>query len=152
MEYDRFQQNHTLFIIGIIALLISLSLFAFSFYLMPFLLFNWIYDVPQFVLVWREWLRDDFHFTVMGASWIILLLLIIPALVCGYISYFASNYIDNRIYHLVPEKKEPQQREKIKRDMQETLVFLLKILGLVVLVLIAISVLQWILAIPPAAV
>jgi hypothetical protein len=151
MEYDRFQQNSILFIIGITALLISLSLFAFSFYIFPFLLWDWVYDVPAFVLVWREWLIEGHQFTHTGASWLVLLLFVTPALICGYVSYFASNYIDNRLYKFIPEKTALSKR-KFRQDVQDTLVFLLKLLGLAILVLVIISIIQWISAVPtPAA-
>ncbi|KTD20097.1 transmembrane protein [Legionella lansingensis] len=148
MEYDRFQQNSVLFVIGIIALLLSLSLFTICFYIFPFLLFDWVYNVPEFVSIWREWLIEEYNYTITGASWVILLIFLVPAFICGYISYFISNYIDNRLYGIVPEETAKKKRVEIRKDIQETLVFVLKILGLVILVLIGISILQWIVAVP----
>lgn len=148
MEYDRFQENSVLFVIGIIALLLSLSLLAFAFYILPFLLFNWVYDVPEFISIWREWLRFEYKFTTVGASWFILLMLLIPALICGYISYYASNYIDNRLHNIVPEKKVYSRKNQISRDIRETLKLVLKVLVLIILVLVGISLIQWFLAIP----
>ncbi|WED44351.1 hypothetical protein [Legionella cardiaca] len=148
MEYDRFQQNSVLFIIGMIALLLSLSLFAFAFYILPFLLFNWIYDVPEFISIWREWLREEYGFTLMGASWLMLLMFVLPALIFGFISYYASNYIDDRLYHLVPEKTNPEKQVEVRRDIQETLGFILKILGAIILILVGISIVQWLLSVP----
>jgi len=150
MEYDRFQKNSTLFIIGLIALLLSLSLFAFSFYILPFLLFGWVYDVPEFVSVWREWLKLEYHFTHVAASWIILLTFIIPALICGYISYFASNYIDNRIYNVVNREDLIVSRRR-QNYAQDSRVLLLKILSLAILIIIIITLLQWFISIPPRA-
>ncbi|KTC86756.1 hypothetical protein [Legionella brunensis] len=148
MEYDRFQQNSVLFVIGIITLLLSLSLFAFSFYILPFLLFDWVYDVPEFISIWREWLKEEYTFTDTGASWLILLIFIIPALIFGYISYLASNYIDNRLYNVVPKRAENERQGELKKDIQETLGFVLKILGAIILILVGISIIQWLLAVP----
>ncbi|OCH98541.1 hypothetical protein A8135_00415 [Legionella jamestowniensis] len=148
MERSRFQQNSALFIIGIIALVMSIVLFVFSIYIIPFLFWDWIYDVPEFISIWREWLKEEYNFTHLGATWSILIMLLAPAFVCGYLSYLASNYIDNRIYNILPEKVEGEMQGEIRRDLRETLLVIIKVLGAIILVLIIVSMVQWFLAVP----
>ncbi|CEK10658.1 hypothetical protein [Legionella hackeliae] len=148
MEHSRFQQNSALFVLGIITLVLSIVLFVFSFYIVPFLFWDWVYDVPEFVSIWREWLKEEYNFTQMGASWLILLFFILPALLCGFVSYFASNYIDNRLLHMLPQKIESEKHEAVRRDLQETLIGIIKIFGAIVLVLVIVSMIQWLLSIP----
>lgn len=147
MEGDRFEQNSKLFIIGLICLLISLTLFAFGLYILPYLLWNWSYNVPEFVYYWREWFREYYDISEVSASWIMILIFIIPAIITGFISHLASNYIDNQIHGIEQEKT--TKLPEIKKNVQETLSFGFKILLLIILVLIAVAFVQWIVAPTP---
>ncbi|WP_133140993.1 MULTISPECIES: hypothetical protein [Legionella] len=146
MERDRFQHHGMLFVVGLVCMLASLSLFAFGFYVLPYLLWNWSYGVPEFVLNLREWYKESYEFTESGSAWMVFFTFIIPAIITGLISQFSSNYIDNEIYHLNEEKLE--KRSEIKRDMQETLSFGLKVFLLIILVLVAVTLVEWLVA-PP---
>lgn len=147
MEYDRFNESRKLFIVGIITLLLSLSLLAFGLYILPYLLWNWFYKVPGFILKLREWFREEYKITEILASWFIFFMLIIPALVFGYISYKISNSIDNQIYHI--DTTTPEKKFKRTQDFQDSAKIGLKIIGLIVLILIIIAILQSILRITP---
>ena len=147
MEPDRFQKNGKLFVIGMIALLICLMLLAFSVYIFPSLLLQWNYSVPSFIFNWREWIKETYDLTYSGASWIIFLILIILAFICGYISYWASNYIDNQIYGIKNGSKEETQTE-VRKDLQTTVSFGFKVLLLIVLVLLVVSLVEWLIAVP----
>lgn len=144
MENDRYQQNSKLFVIGLICLLISLSLFAFGLYILPYLLWNWSYNVPEFVFVWREWLKETYNFSDSGASWSMILIFIIPAIITGFISHLASNRIDNQIYGVEQEKS--TSMPEIKKDIRESLGFGFKIFLLIILVLVAVALVQWLVA------
>lgn len=98
MEPDRYKNNHTVFIIGMISLLLSLSLLAFSFYILPFLLFGWQYDVPGFILFWRESLQTDYSLSSTLSCRLILLFYFGLACIFSLITYFSSNRIDDQIY------------------------------------------------------
>ncbi|WP_028388500.1 hypothetical protein [Legionella fairfieldensis] len=148
MEHDRYEQNSKLFVIGLLCLLLSLTLLAFGLYILPYLLWNWRYDIPDFVLSWREWLKEYYNFTDSGASWLIFLVFFIPAIICGFISRWASNYIDNQINGIVPAPEPQKHREEIKRDLQESFGFGLKIFLLIILVLVAVTALEWLIASP----
>ena len=149
MEYDRYQHNNKIFIIGLLCLLVSLSLLAFSIYILPYLLWNWTYNVPGFILDWRERLKEFYNFTDSGASWTIFLIFIIPAIICGYISQLTSNYMDNQIEGVKPETTTPEPPIEVKGDIQETIGFGLKIFLLIILVLVLVALLEWLIATPP---
>lgn len=98
MEPDRFQKNHTIFIMGMVALIAALSLFALSFFIMPSILLGWVYDTPAFIPNWVEILRNNYHYTNASAAKLVLLFLFLSAIFFSFIAYFCSNYIDNHIY------------------------------------------------------
>jgi len=107
MEPERYRQNHFLYVIGLIFLIFSLSLFAFSAYIIPFLLFKWSYDVPEFVSNWHHWLLER-NYSEAAACWLIFLSFIGLALLCAAIAHIASNRIDNQLYETdVKDKVEP---------------------------------------------
>lgn len=147
MEPDRFQQNSKIFLVGLICLLLCLSLLAFGFYILPYLLWNWSYKVPGSVLVLREWLRENYAFSEMGASWLIFLIFFIPAIICGLISQWSSNYIEKKMYGL--DRVSPEKHLEIHKDVQESISFGLKILLLILLVLAGVILLEWLIA-PPS--
>lgn len=147
MEQDRYQQNSLVFIIGMISLLLCLCFLAFSFYILPYLLFSWVYSVPGLILFMREWFRELFNFTENGASWLVFLSFFLPALIFGYISQLSSNYIDDRIYRI--KESTPLHTEEIKKDVQETLGFGLKLFLLILLVFVVVLAIEWLVAKPP---
>lgn len=147
MEYDRYQQNSKLFIIGIICLLLCLSLGAFSLYIIPSLLAGWVYNIPEFILVWQQRLIERHNFSQFGAGGVICLFFLISTLISGYISYWASNRIDDEIYGLNLEKPKPEV--EAHSDLKESFGFGFKVLLLIILTLVAIFFLQWLLTVPP---
>ncbi len=98
MEPDRYQENHVLYILGMLCLSISLSLLLFSFFTLPYLLFGWHYEVPGFIISWREWLVSNYGLGLKHASWLISLILFIVSFLFGIGAYSTSMRIDNAIY------------------------------------------------------
>lgn len=145
MEQDRYQKNHKIFIIGLFSLLLSLSLFAFSFYVMPNLLFGWYYDVPLFVMNLVEWLQYSYNYSSGAASKLIFLVIFLSALFFAGVAYYCSNRIDNQIYS---SELQSQKKTKSKRD---GLRLALKILVISILVFIAATLLEWSIYTPPPA-
>ncbi|MCA0404075.1 MAG: hypothetical protein LCH30_09810 [Proteobacteria bacterium] len=146
MEDDRYQQNSKLFITGLICLLFSLSLCAMGLYVLPYLLFGWNYSVPGFVITFREWLKESYAYSDFGSAMVTFLSFLVPGLICGFISYYASNHIDNQIFGIQPEKKESSV--DMKKEVKESLGFGLQLFLLIVLVIIAVFAVQWLVA-PP---
>ncbi|KTD21722.1 hypothetical protein [Legionella londiniensis] len=147
MEKNRYQQNHTLYIVCMINLVISIALFSFTLYLLPFLLFGWIYDVPEFVLTWREWMELRYEMTNLAASGFIFTVFFIFGLITAFIAYITSNKIENEIFGIKTENRDREIR--IKREARETASVLSKIVMIIILVFIAVVLLEWFLYVPP---
>lgn len=150
MEHDRYERNKPLFVLGMITLLLSIILFAFVIYLLPALLWDWRYDVPEFVFIWREKLRTGYGITETAASGIFIVMVLIPAIVSGFISYMVSNKIDNQIHPMINDEPEQQESEveATREDIRETLSFSMKLLLLLILVILVVWFAEWLIARP----
>ena len=144
MEQDRYQRNHKTFIIGLISLLLSLSLFAFSFYVMPNLLFGWYFEVPPFILDLVEWLQYTYNYSNSAASKLIFLVIFLLALFFAAVAYYCSNSIDNQIY-----SAELQHQKKSKNTKNDGFRVVLKILVISLLIFIAATLFEWSIYTPP---
>lgn len=147
MQNIPFQENKALYIVGIIGLILAMVLIAFSLYLLPHLLFGWVYDVPGWVIIWRENLVRTYDIGDQFASFVIFLIFFIPGLLAFYVAYVASNRLDNDIY--IRNRNEAKQII-LKRDISSTTNILLKIIIIVILVIIAAELFEWFLYIEPA--
>lgn len=147
MEQDRYEQNKVLFIIGMISMITSLSLFVFAFYILPMLIWNWGYDVPDFIFMWRENLRQSYSYSEAWAGFILFLIILIPAFITGVISHLISNTIDNQIHGIVKEKKEGN-KINVPEHVKESLGFSVKLIIILVLVVMALWFVEWLVAVP----
>lgn len=147
MEYDRYEQNKSLFIASMICLLVSLTLFAFSLIILPALIWNWHYDIPEFTITFREWFRVRYGITDFSAGWLVFLCFFLPALITGLISKITSNDIENQIYNIEPQ--ETASHVELKQDFQESMSLGMKILLLAALVVACVFLVEWLIAIPP---
>ncbi len=141
MEQDRYQKNHVLYIIGLLSLVASLSLLAFTLYILPYLVFGWRYDAPGFIHLWKELLRVRYHFSPSVASQIIGVPFFLLTLLFAFIANFASNRMDNEIYstELTIENKE----QNTKKSPNESIALVLKILLIIVLVFVGAELFHW---------
>jgi len=141
MEEDRYQKHHVLYIIGLLSLVASLSLFAFTLYILPYLVFGWRYDAPGFIHLWKELLIVKYHFSSSAASQIIGVPFFLLALVFAFIANFSSNRMDNEIYstELAVENKEQNTR----KSPNESIALVLNILLIIVLVFVGAELFQW---------
>lgn len=146
IDKERYQHNSKLFIISLICLVLSLCFFSFAFYILPNLLWDWDYDIPEFVYTLRQWVIDNYNFSEGHAKITVFLTFFIPALVTGFISYFTSNKIENEVLGITPEKM-PGENEP-SREMKETFSFSLKLFLTIILVLIVLFFVEWLLATP----
>lgn len=148
MEPDRYQQNHQLYIFGMICFVFSLGVMLFFFFTLPHLLFAWRYDVPEFIAFWREFLVFDFGFTEKQASVLISLLFLMIGLLFGYGAYYASTRLDNQIYG-IDDKPTSGRKKWITPELKESLYVFMKVLGLIMLFFATILLFQWLIYIPP---
>ena len=138
MEPDRYNQNHTVYIVGILCLVASLAMIAFSLYLLPYLLFGWHYSVPEFVIAWLDQIQTSYNLSVNASEWLIFAVFFIPGLVFALIADVVSNRIDNQIYGIqAPETTRPKPVNTESRSL------LFRIVFIVIVVFIAAQILQW---------
>ncbi|KTD61803.1 hypothetical protein [Legionella spiritensis] len=147
MEQDRFSQNKGLFIFGMVSLAACWGLVAFALYILPMLIWQWNYDVPEFLFTWRESLRESYAISEAAAGGFIVSLLLFLAIVTGYIAHYISNYIDKQIVGIV-EEETPENTENISKEVKETFSFGGQLFILLVLVIVAVLFIHWLVAIP----
>ncbi|VEB36076.1 transmembrane protein [Legionella sainthelensi] len=146
MEQDRFSHNQKLYILGMVCLLLSLGLFVFSLYIIPFFIWDLNYNVPYFILALLNLFQEEYNYSVETSKVIVWFIFFIPSIVTGLISYVVSNYIDNQIYKAEQKNEENQgnlykQEKRIMR--RESVAFSLKILGLMILFIFLIFLLHY---------
>ncbi|KTD54406.1 transmembrane protein [Legionella sainthelensi] len=146
MEQDRFSHNQKLYIVGMVCLLLSLGLFVFSLYIIPFFIWDLNYNVPYFILALMNLFQEEYNYSVEESKVIVWLIFFIPSIVTGLISYVVSNYIDNQIYKAEQKNEENQgniykQEKRIMR--RESVAFSLKILSLMILFIFLIFLFQY---------
>lgn len=146
MESDRFKQNQTLYIIGMVCLVLALAILALGAYVFPFLIFDWVYDVPEQVFDFREYLISNYNLSYDLSSWLVWLALITPGLIFAFIAYYSSNQIDNQLYAI--NNKNEILSEPVKKDLKDMGTLISKIVIAIIGMLIAIFILQWILYVP----
>jgi hypothetical protein len=144
MEQDRYQNHQVIFVAGLFSLVLGLSLFALSFYIMPSLLFGWLYDTPEFIVYIVEWLQESYNYTSAGASKLVFLIVFLLALFFSGIAYYSSNRIDNQIF-----SSELQAQSKPKKMKGVALGLILKIAFICLLIFLAATLFEWFIYTPP---
>ncbi|MFI4918855.1 MAG: hypothetical protein ACHP65_04800 [Legionellales bacterium] len=148
MEPDRFKLHQKLYIFGIVCLLLCLTFLFLAVYILPFLIWGLHYDVPSFISYLLAFFQDSYEYSSFGSKFLLEVIFLGLGLITGLISYFISNYIDNQIYEIVPvlDEEEAKQRTlKVKEEIKESAGLGLKILGLMVMIVAAILVIQFML-------
>ena len=150
MEHDRYQENKALFIIGLISLIATVVLFAFSIYILPAMMWGWHYNIPEQLFIWREQLKTYYQISELYAGVILFLSFFVPALLMGFISYWTSNKIDNQIYR--SELYQPERMPGYSAGSEESLGLGLKIFILALLVIAGVLFMEWLITSPTPAV
>lgn len=145
MEQDRYSYNSTLYILGIISLILALSFFFFSMYILPFLVWHLDYDVPDLISNMIMYFEDAYFYSVTTSKVLTWLIFFIPSLIAGYISYYISNYIDDQILGLAKKIDIEAAKEaslEIQQDVKESLGLAAKIIILMIVIIVIILLLQ----------
>lgn len=145
MEPDRYKHNNKLYICGIICLILALSFFFFSLYIIPFLVWHLHYEVPETITILVTYFEQQYRFSSGEASVLVWLIFFIPGLIAGYIAYYISNHIDNQIHKLDIIDEEPQKapaQTQITREMKESAGLAFKIIFLMIMIVVIIFLLE----------
>ncbi|WBV71448.1 hypothetical protein PGH42_17520 [Legionella pneumophila] len=73
-----------------------LVLFFFSLFIMPFLIWELHYNVPDFVSNMIAYLEDTYYYSSPVSKTLVWLTFFIPCLITGYFSYYISCSIDKK--------------------------------------------------------
>ena len=85
--------NPILYGVGVLAMMLSLSLFVFSIYIAPHILFNLNYDVPEFIIIILYWYN-----VVQGLSGIRLFVtILLPYLLAAAILGLVARRLTTRV-------------------------------------------------------
>lgn len=136
MEQDRYEQNHVLFIVGLISLISCLGLLLFTLFMLPHLVFGWHYAVPEFISYFREWIVSTYGLNISQARLVVFGILSTLVLLSGYISYYASTQIDDKLYTLKTPIVEdpPKSTKKLSQSTKESIRYFLIVLGVIIIV------------------
>jgi hypothetical protein len=137
MEPDRYEINHKLYIFGVICLIMALTLFFFSLYIAPFLIWQLNYNVPYIITSLINTFEESYEFSPGGSKTLVWLLFFIPSLVTGFISYYISNFIDSKIYSMETKKNEEDDSTtspEVKKELMESLNVGFKIIFYIVVI------------------
>ena len=146
METDRYEKNHPLYIFGMICFLISMGVLLFSLYMLPYLMFGVLYDVPEFIAFWREYLVSDLGMTDNHALMLIYLSFTFCWLLFGLGAYYASIRIENAIYAINDTKKPGGMH--LSPETKESLYVFWKVMALIAFFYGVIFVFHWLLSAP----
>ncbi|WP_133129240.1 hypothetical protein [Legionella yabuuchiae] len=149
MDRERYNENKALFTMGIIFLLLAMILIGFSIYVLPHLIFGWVYDVPGSLFIWREHLERSYNIGEYFAAVIVFLAFFIPGLLAALLACLVSNRIDRQYYSEARDQSELDKRMVLRRDLRRTRSILAKIVIILILVIIAVEIIEWLLYIPP---
>jgi hypothetical protein len=88
------KDNNKIFILGIMCLVLSLGFILFALYILPYLMFELSYNVPEFIVDYMQFLQEKYSYSSFGSKFIVWLTFLIPGLITGYVSYYISHYLD----------------------------------------------------------
>lgn len=157
LEQDRYQQYPKLYTLGMVMLMLFWTFALLGLYIVPYLLWNFKYDVPEFIISWRLLMEYDYGFSLFMAKWLTFLIFAIPALVCMIVSWIISSYIDKKIVlkkvlderTSVPISEAPQKETISERPVAREISFATKVFLLMVVALIILFSIEWLISVPP---
>jgi hypothetical protein len=141
MSTNRLKDQRALFILGMIALVMSFIFLVLCLYLLPHLLFSWRYAAPTFVFHMREWLQSTFGFGDSGASRIIFFSFLSMLFFFVAMAYYSSHRIDSEIFRDESEEIDEPVKEKKERGEARGLVF--KISLFIIIVFLVAELFEW---------
>lgn len=150
MDRSRLGQSPTVYVLGMIALVLSIGMFLFGAYLVPNLLLGVKYAIPEFVAHLRHWLHLEYQLTDSEAEFYIVLGFFSVGALSAILAYKASNHIDNKLYlekEIQPDESE--NSENMNSNDEKTVSLTIKIIIWILVAIMVVSLLEWLIYIPP---
>jgi len=139
MEPDRYEESHTYFIAGILALVGGLVLSSISVFIFPYLILGWHYKVFDFIVWIKHTLHLEYYWPESLVNWSIELFFLLCSMICIFVAYISSNHIENNIYHPEDVFAKERAEARSKRSVVRESVFLIIKFMLLVLIIYAVS-------------
>jgi hypothetical protein len=150
MVQQNSKNGEFIFIIGMISLVFTMATCGFCAYILPYLLFGFVYDVPSFIINWQEQLIRGYTITRSVSAGIIFVSLLVPGILFGFLAYVCAKYLDPVVREDEISNMEQGRARRLKRDVKDTSKILLKLLIIVIMVIVAVEIIEWIIYIEPA--
>jgi len=141
MEQSRYQENHGLYIVGLICLTLGLLFLGVTLYLAPFIFFHWNIDIPMNFFMVIEWLHHDFELNEASAAWIFWDFFLVMGLIFMIIADVISNYIDNHLLRY-RKKLDPALALSKEKDLMEVKHMVLILIVAMILVLAGLKIVE----------
>jgi ABC-type multidrug transport system fused ATPase/permease subunit len=142
MEEDRYEVNKSLYILGMVCLISSMSLVMFSLYILPHVFWNLHYDVPEFIMEWQVWFQEEQSWSLSAANWTIFGAFFVPGILLGWFSYLISNQLEQQLPKL---HEEPVPLEVIRASQEGRYMFW-KVFFIVLAILIVFGVVNFLIS------
>ena len=150
MEYDRFEHHPFVYVLGMLFLILGLFILGFALYLLPHMVFSWVYAIPMEWYQWSQKLQVNYALAPETAEWWFFSVFVMLGLIFLYIAEWIANYLDAhelRIRRMlqIEEKKEP---EVINQKKEGWRLFLLVALILMITIF-GVKLLEWSIQLTP---
>lgn len=159
LEQDRYQQNPKLYVFGMVMLMLFWFFTLITIYIIPFLIWNLNYNVPETIIAWQLHLEDTYQFSLQLSKLLTFLTVAVPALICMIVSWIISAYIDKQIVETEMNKDRtsmsisegPQKKITSSRPVGQEVSFASKIILIILIAVVLLFVIQWLISVPPPA-
>lgn len=104
---DRENENIILYAVGLVALLLSVGLFVFLFYITPYVALNFVYDVPEFIILNVYWYETVHGFQGLRLAMTVLAPFLIAAAFLAMVAWRLTRRMERRgaLKHFVLDGK-----------------------------------------------
>ena len=145
MPINRFENSRGNFIIGMLCLFTSLIFFCYSAYVLPFLVFGWRYNLPEFILNLVSTMRIDYHWNQFVSGCMIFLIFFIPGLILMLIANVISNRLEKELTPQITDENLPIEASE-KKPLSDGWKLTLKVFGMLVAVFLFLRLIEWVIS------
>lgn len=143
MDTGRYEVNNKLYLLGIGCLLLALILFFFSLYILPYLVWELHYDIPEFVSRSIVSLQERWGYSPKASKVVFWSILFVSSVLLAFISFKISNYLDRVMLEkegaIEPAKDTALEEnglssERLQQELKDTMSLSAKILLLMIVI------------------
>ena len=114
--HQKSGKNNKLFLLGMICLVSSLGFILFALYIIPYLLWDLAYNIPESIVIMISFFQDNYNYSSFQAKCVVWLIFTVPGVITGFLSYYISNEIDKEIFQSSEERDETSKSSKNNKN------------------------------------